>query len=226
MNVLLLGNKSVGKTCYISNILNDKFISEYIPTDNCNIYNILLGTNIQDFNISIYDVSSENKDLDKYLNDINAIFLMYDLSNMKSFVELKQWYDSINKFKVPIFVIGNKHDIKDDDLEKFSKTIIKMKKGTDKHWFISTKTKYNIYEPFLGLLRTLKNNKDIKLKVDNELSEKNNSDSENDAIELFQQTDLLLEEISSISVDKLTVENFNNIIKVLTKCRDKFIDLI
>jgi GTPase SAR1 family protein len=224
MNVLLLGNKKVGKTTYIDNILNGNFISEYVPTNKCNNFQIILNTNIEDFIINVYDISSEIEDLSTYLDIVNAIYLMYDLSDMKSFVELKKWYDMISKFNVPIFVIGNKYDIKDNDLEKFSKAIIKMKKGTDKHWFISNKTGYNIYEPFLGMVRTLKNDKNIKLKTESqELNEKTN---EEELINLFQKTDSILENIEVLNVNDLTCEDFKNIIEVLKECRDKFIEMI
>jgi small GTP-binding protein len=224
MNVLLLGNKSVGKTTYINNIINNIFISEYIPTNKCNNFQIILNTNIENFNINIYDISSQIEDLSTYLDIINAICLMYDLSDMKSFVELKKWYDMISKFNVPIFVIGNKYDIKDNDLEKFSKAIIKMKKGTGKHWFISTKTCYNIYEPLLGILRTLKNDKNIQMKSESkELCEKTN---EEDLINIFQKTDLLLENIECLNVNDLTSDDFENIIEVLKDCRNIFIEMI
>jgi small GTP-binding protein len=214
MNILLLGNKYVGKTSYLNNIVNNKFISEYETTSESNIYTVLINTNIEDFNVAVHDIPSHTKELNKYVNDTHAIFLMYDMTNKKSFLELKKWYDMINKFKVPIFVIGNKYDIKDDDLEKFSKAIIKMKNGTDKHWFVSTKLKYNLYEPFLGLIKTLKNNNDITLKIQTE---------EDKMIELFEKTDSLIEEIENLNILDLSQEKLNNIISVLKECRDTFV---
>ena len=123
LKIVILGDLGVGKSTFF------KTIKEYVKykkeenkkEKNKIIEDNYLSTLIKYENhfikINIFDAP----DQDKYLNFIkhsikyaNGIFLLYDITNIKSFYNLNQWIDIIQNLidikKVPIVFIGNKLD--------------------------------------------------------------------------------------------------------------------
>ena len=123
LKIVLLGELGVGKSTFFNTI---KEYVDYKKEENKKEKNKIIEDNYLStlikyenhfININIFDAP----DQDKYLNFIkhsikyaNGIFLLYDITNIKSFYNLNQWIDIIQNLidikKVPIVFIGNKLD--------------------------------------------------------------------------------------------------------------------
>ena len=123
LKIVLLGELGVGKSTFFNTI---KEYVDYKKEENKKEKNKIIEDNYLStlikyenhfIKINIFDAP----DQDKYLNFIkhsikyaNGIFLLYDITNIKSFYNLNQWIDIIQNLidikKVPIVFIGNKLD--------------------------------------------------------------------------------------------------------------------
>ena len=124
LKIVILGELGVGKSTFFNTIKeyvdykkeeNKKEKQNKIIEDNYLSTLIKYGNHF--IRINIFDAPNQ----DKYLNFIkhsikyaNGIFLLYDITNIKSFYNLNQWIDIIQNLidikKVPIVFIGNKLD--------------------------------------------------------------------------------------------------------------------
>ena len=139
LKVVLLGESGVGKTCIIN-----RFTSGiYDPDVGSSISAQFISKSIefkelkQTIKFDIWDTAGQEryKSLAKiFYKDAKVICLCYDITNKKSFIELKDyWYEQQTKLNAngePIFaVVANKIDlyetqqVKDEDGKAFAKEI-------------------------------------------------------------------------------------------------------
>ena len=135
LKIILLGDKNVGKSCLIKQYLYKSFSSEYFPTNsNCNfnkdiqVNNLIIKTTIWDTN-----GQKQYKLLDQlFLNNTDIVLLVYDITNMKSYINLKKWYKNLknNCDNIKILgIIANKIDLDFDQIiskeegENYAKSI-------------------------------------------------------------------------------------------------------
>ena len=102
--VVLIGDSGVGKTSIITRFVRDEFISDEVPTifASYSEKNIILGDNGEKIKFHIWDTAGQEKyrSIGKiFYKDANAAVLVYDITNIKSFDEIKNfWYDEIKKY--------------------------------------------------------------------------------------------------------------------------------
>ena len=122
LKIILLWDKNVGKSCLIKQYLYKSFSSEYFPTNsNCNfnkdiqVNNLIIKTTIWDTN-----GQKQYKLLDQlFLNNTDIVLLVYDITNMKSYINLKKWYKNLknNCDNIKILgIIANKIDLDFDQI--------------------------------------------------------------------------------------------------------------
>ena len=137
MNVLhlkfiLVGDTSVGKTSLFRRYTEDKFDEIYEPT-------IGIGSKIKEITIKGYKINSHIFDtagqerfkslIKNYFRNNNGIFIAFDLTNKKSFENIKYWIDEIKSSQIDnnIIILGNKSDLNeiiqvtDEDIKEFEK---------------------------------------------------------------------------------------------------------
>ncbi|XP_029580596.1 ras-related protein Rab-8A-like [Salmo trutta] len=147
--LLLIGDSGVGKTCVLFRFSEDAFNSTFIST---------IGT-LQDR--SVFEQSQQHT--------IEGIMLVYDITNEKSFENIKNWIRNIEEHAsadVEKMVLGNKCDINDKrQVSKERGEKLALEYGI-KFMETSAKANINVENAFLTLARDIKSKMDTKLEGD------------------------------------------------------------
>ena len=120
--IVVCGDPGVGKTSTILRFTDNAFTRTYIPT---------LGVNISEKNIKLsnslvklilWDIAGQEKfDIMRrhFYKGLEAVILIFDLTNRKSFESIPNWYKDIKNFiqsesDLIGFILGNKEDLTDE----------------------------------------------------------------------------------------------------------------
>ena len=100
--VVIIGESGVGKTCIISRFINDTFNPGQVPTLSASFVEKNIEFKEYDGKIIkflIWDTAGQERfrSIGKiFYNDAKAIIMVYDITNEKSFEEIKNyWYNQI-----------------------------------------------------------------------------------------------------------------------------------
>jgi len=172
--ILFVGSSGIGtKTSLIKRIKEDKFVD--VTKDNNTIYEkIIYEKDNKEFILYLIDAEVAKKEykeleldgeklivniISNYPSNADCIIMGYDLTNKKSFEEIKEYYNNTikDKFKIDlIYLLGNKIDLKN----KIEVAIKEAKEFADKnnikHFQLSVKNNKNI-ENFI---------KDLKINIE------------------------------------------------------------
>ncbi|TFG26465.1 MAG: GTP-binding protein [Promethearchaeota archaeon] len=172
--ILLLGNKSVGKTSLLLRFLTNEFMNEVLDTVGVNLYSKCLKIENQNIRLNIWDFSGEQKFkfiLPTYCKGADGAFLIYDITNRESFEDLRYWISFIKKYakNIPTMLIGTKLDL--NEYRVVSKRNIKelIKEFNPLSYIeLSSKSGNNIEIPFNILVYFFYNNyipKSLKIMI-------------------------------------------------------------
>ncbi len=118
--ILLLGDTSVGKTCFLLRYTDKIFEESHISTIGLD-YRLKSMTlkNGKNIKLQIWDTSGQERFraiTKNYYKQANGILLMYDITNEKSFSNIQNWITQIKEetsSNIVLFIIGNKIDLED-----------------------------------------------------------------------------------------------------------------
>ena len=177
INIMILGNSKVGKTCFILRYTDNIFQEVYLSTIGIDFKTKTETVNNKQYKIYLYDTTGQEKYKSIALNIIKnaqGIILMYDITDRKSFESIPDWIKSVKDAKgsnFPMILLGNK-------LDKEDVRVIKEKEGKEladeykiKFFETSNKTGTNIQEAGMALVNEI-------LKINN-LENRENSMSNN-----------------------------------------------
>ena len=115
--ILLLGDSTVGKTCFLLRYTDDTFLDLHMATIGLDYR---LKTMILDdhkiVKVQLWDTAGQDKFraiTRNYYKGARGIILIYDVTNVKSYENIKKWINEIKEEiaeKVTIVLIGNKID--------------------------------------------------------------------------------------------------------------------
>ena len=115
--ILLLGDSTVGKTCFLLRYTDDTFLDLHMATIGLDYR---LKTMILDdhkiVKVQLWDTAGQDKFraiTKNYYKGARGIILIYDVTNVKSFDNITKWINEIKEEiseKVTIVLIGNKID--------------------------------------------------------------------------------------------------------------------
>ena len=132
--ILLIGDSTVGKTCFFKKLLTGEFVEKLTRTINIDKKTLDLKMHDNKFvQFYIIDTIGINRLLSitqQFFDLADGIILIYDITNKNSFNGLQNWIDIIKEeitFEIPIILFGNKNDLEfsrevsKEEAEKFSK---------------------------------------------------------------------------------------------------------
>ena len=115
---IIIGDKTVGKSCIINQFIEKQFVNEYIPTIGSDKIKKEIEIEGKILNLEIWDTvgqeqySAVNK---IFIKNAQIALIVYDITNRKSFENLNNWYNlifEINKDRnVIVGLTANKTDL-------------------------------------------------------------------------------------------------------------------
>ena len=120
INIMTLGNTTVGKTCFILKFTENRFQETYLVTIGLDFKMKTIQIKEKKYKIFFYDTTGQERYKSIALNTIknaNGILLMYDITNEESFKSIPKWIQSVKDVKghdFPMVLSGNKIDKKDE----------------------------------------------------------------------------------------------------------------
>ena len=159
--ILLLGDSSVGKTCYLMRYTDNTFQEIHMSTIGLDykLKNVQLDDG-KIVKIQIWDTAGQDRfrSITKnYYKGAHGIILIYDITNKKSFENVRNWINQIKEEvseKVSIILVGNKID---DEEHRVVPTVEgeKLSKELGLMFFeCSAKSGINIDSTFNELVKT------------------------------------------------------------------------
>ena len=125
--VLLLGDSTVGKTCFLLRYCDKKFQEAHLSTIGLD-YRLKTMTleSGKKIKLQIWDTAGQDRFraiTKNYYKGANGIILIYDVTNLQTYENVKNWIAQIREEANPnviIYLAGNKIDVSED--EKVVKT--------------------------------------------------------------------------------------------------------
>ena len=116
--LLTLGESTVGKTTFIKKYVNNEFNENILSTVGIDFYTKNLTFSADEkVKLIIYDTCGQENYHSlscNLLRSANGIFLIYDITQQKTFDKINEWLNDIRNLKendFPIVLIGNKCDL-------------------------------------------------------------------------------------------------------------------
>ncbi|KAG8877423.1 GTP-binding protein [Tulasnella sp. 331] len=116
-NVLVIGDSGVGKSCLIERFLGHGWAPYITPTEEINYQTWIGGFHESFWRYHIWDVPGGRMAGPNYSEGITRFWIVYDVTNAKSFKNVHSWYQSIKPYQCTSDVfalLANKCDLLDD----------------------------------------------------------------------------------------------------------------
>lgn len=118
IKVILIGESNVGKTSLVLQFTHQSFANDYRPTIGLNLLDHKFSYLGNEMHMNIWDIASHKhfkRTRPSYYAGSNFALLVFDLTNRASFEKVTEWRNEIRNFcgNIPVILIGNKLDLKD-----------------------------------------------------------------------------------------------------------------
>ena len=190
INIMSLGNSTVGKSSFIVRFTENNFKETYLATVGIDFKVKTVTIKEKNYKLFFYDTSGQEKYKSLSFNIIknaHGIILMYDITNRISFESISDWIKSVKDQKgenFPMILLGNKMDMED-------KRIVKEEEGKQlaneyniDFYETSNLNGINVQEAGLALVKKIldkreKENIEYKSNSTSKLSSRRNAKVEN-----------------------------------------------
>ena len=119
--ILLLGDATVGKTCFLMRYSDDVFMETYLNTIGSDYkLKIVKLDNGKTIKVQLWDTAGQDKYRSiakNYFKGSHGILLLYDITSQTSFDNIRGWITDIKEEadeNVIIFLLGNKIDLTEE----------------------------------------------------------------------------------------------------------------
>ena len=113
--IIFIGDISVGKTSIINVLMGQKFNNEYEASIGVDFFSKTIKYKGKTIKLQIWDSAGQEKFrslIPNYIRGSSLVFIVYDISNRKSFDNLQSWIDFVNNIENSnIVILGNKIDL-------------------------------------------------------------------------------------------------------------------
>ena len=159
---IIIGNSGVGKSSLLKRAVQGKFTENYTATIGFEFLLLYYEINGVKIKLQIWDTCGQEMYrslVQGFYRNTALTLLIYAINDLKSFDDLSDWLNDIKNntaHNMPIFLIGNKCDLK-DEVEINSQTAKDFAKQNNLIYFneASAKTGYNIDDIFEQIAKYL-----------------------------------------------------------------------
>ena len=113
--IIFIGDISVGKTSIINVLTGYKFNDEYEASIGVDFFSKTIKYKGKTIKLQIWDSAGQEKFrslIPNYIRGSSLVFIVYDITNKKSYNNLQSWIDFVNNIEnANIVIIGNKIDL-------------------------------------------------------------------------------------------------------------------
>lgn len=175
--IILIGNSGVGKTNVYKGLNDEVFNSKENTTLGVSVLKSEFNYNInknKKVKIDLWDTPGQVRfrNVSKtYFNKADGFFLIYDVTDRKSFTDIKMWIDTIKDSvdstkQYKIFLLGNKIDLNDQRKVTKEEGLQTAETYNCEYREISAKTKANIVEITEEIAKLIHKTKPPELKFE------------------------------------------------------------
>lgn len=172
--LLLIGDSGVGKTCLLFRFSEDAFNNTFISTIGIDFKIRTIELDGKKIKLQIWDTAGQERFrtiTTAYYRGAMGIMLVYDITNDKSFDNIKNWIRNIEEHasqEVEKMVLGNKCDMNDRrQVSKERGEQLAVEYGI-KFMETSAKASINVEEAFFMMARDIKSKMEKKLEANNQ----------------------------------------------------------
>ena len=119
--ILLLGDSSVGKTCFLKRYTDNTFQDAYLSTIGFDFkFKFVTLENGKTVKVQLWDTAGQERFrtiAKSYYKGAHGIILIYDVTNRKTFDNIRKWLNQIKdeaSNKISIILVANKIDCEDE----------------------------------------------------------------------------------------------------------------
>uniref|UniRef100_A0A5B6ZHM4 Ras-related protein RABD1 n=1 Tax=Davidia involucrata TaxID=16924 RepID=A0A5B6ZHM4_DAVIN len=115
--LLLIGDSSVGKSCLLLRFADDSYVDSYISTIGVDFKIRTVELDGKTIKLQIWDTAGQERFrtiTSSYYRGAHGIIIVYDVTEMESFNNVKQWLNEIDRYAndtVCKLLVGNKCDL-------------------------------------------------------------------------------------------------------------------
>uniref|UniRef100_A0A0K0F0F0 Rab-44 (projected from Caenorhabditis elegans ortholog 4R79.2) n=1 Tax=Strongyloides venezuelensis TaxID=75913 RepID=A0A0K0F0F0_STRVS len=122
--VVFVGDSAVGKTCFLQRYCYNQFRQAFNATIGVDFTVKTININDKKVTIQLWDTAGQERFRSitkQYFRKANAVVLMYDITSEKTFINVRNWIESVKKGvedRCIMCLIGNKLDLCNDSTNR------------------------------------------------------------------------------------------------------------
>jgi len=165
IKLLLIGDSGVGKSCLLCRYSDDVFNSNFITTIGIDFKIRTIELDGSKIKLQIWDTAGQERFrtiTQAYYRGAMGILLVYDVTDDKSFNNIRTWMRNIKQHaneQVVKVLLGNKCDMPDKKMVTYEQGADLAKEYQIKFFETSAKTNVNVEEAFTTIARMIKDKK-------------------------------------------------------------------
>ena len=159
--LLLIGDSGVGKSCLLLRFADDTYTDSYISTIGVDFKIRTISLEGKTIKLQIWDTAGQERFrtiTSSYYRGAHGIMIVYDVTDMDSFNNIKVWLQEIDKYaneQVIKVLIGNKSDMSNKVVT--SDMAQQLAKEYNMEWMeTSAKDSNNVEDSFLMMAKQIK----------------------------------------------------------------------
>ncbi|EZF28456.1 GTP-binding protein ypt1 [Trichophyton interdigitale H6] len=124
--LLLIGDSGVGKSCLLLRFADDTYTESYISTIGVDFKIRTIELDGKTVKLQIWDTAGQERFrtiTSSYYRGAHGICVVYDVTDMDSFNNVKQWLQEIDRYAtqgVNKLLVGNKSDMEDKKVVEYT----------------------------------------------------------------------------------------------------------